>query len=205
MKRYAIVPAAGRSRRMGQPKLLLPWQGATVIEHVLAQWRQSAVDEVLLVVHREDAELAAVARAAGVEVLVPATPPPEMRDSVQHALAAITTRPDWNEQDVWLLAPADMPTLSATVIDQVLAAHDPQSPAIVVPRHAGKRGHPVLFPGTLAARVSEIPPDQGINVLLQAYPVRYLETAPPSVLQDIDTPDEYQALERETRGPDDSS
>jgi CTP:molybdopterin cytidylyltransferase MocA len=36
MQTFAIIPAAGRSVRMGQPKLLLPWGQTTLLEHVLA-------------------------------------------------------------------------------------------------------------------------------------------------------------------------
>ena len=31
----AIILAAGRSRRMGQPKMLLPWGETTVLGHVI--------------------------------------------------------------------------------------------------------------------------------------------------------------------------
>ena len=35
MQTFAVIPAAGRSQRMRQPKLLLPWNHGTLIEHVL--------------------------------------------------------------------------------------------------------------------------------------------------------------------------
>ena len=38
---FAVVPAAGRSRRMGRPKLLLPWGESTIIQQVLGAWRAS--------------------------------------------------------------------------------------------------------------------------------------------------------------------
>ncbi|MEZ6078052.1 MAG: NTP transferase domain-containing protein [Pirellulaceae bacterium] len=54
---FAIVPAAGRSRRMGQSKLLLPWRGTTVIEHVIEAWLRSRVTQVVVVARRDDLEL----------------------------------------------------------------------------------------------------------------------------------------------------
>jgi molybdenum cofactor cytidylyltransferase len=45
----AIVLAAGESKRMGQIKQLLPWQGKTILESVLDNLLNSKVDEVILV------------------------------------------------------------------------------------------------------------------------------------------------------------
>ena len=43
---FAIVPAAGRSTRMGRPKLLLPWSDGSMIESQLRAWRASRVAAV---------------------------------------------------------------------------------------------------------------------------------------------------------------
>ena len=51
---FAIVPAAGHSRRMGQAKLLLPWAVGTVIDSVLQAWTTSSVDRTYIVVRAAD-------------------------------------------------------------------------------------------------------------------------------------------------------
>ena len=84
---FAIVPAAGRSVRMGEPKLLLPWGETTIIESVLAAWRASRVARIVVVVHPEDTRLAELCRAASAMVIQPEIPPPDMKASVCHALA----------------------------------------------------------------------------------------------------------------------
>jgi molybdenum cofactor cytidylyltransferase len=45
----AIILAAGQSRRMGQPKMLLPWGKLTVIEHVITTFLNAGVEEVLVI------------------------------------------------------------------------------------------------------------------------------------------------------------
>lgn len=190
----AILPAAGRSRRMGQPKLLLPWRGASVLEHVLATWRASRVTHVVLVIRSEDNALAEIARRQRVEVVRVDPPPPHMKDSVLAGLdfAQRTYAPA--ATDVWLLAPADTPRLSARVINQVLDAHDPARPEILTPRHGDRNGHPVLFPWPLAAHVATLGPDEGINVLRSRLPHRSVLTDDPTITDDLDTPDDYQCL-----------
>src|SRR5689334_18779678 len=87
MQTFAIVPAAGRSARMGRPKLLLPWGNSTVIERVLAVWQASRVSRVVVVVHPDDTQVAKLARGSGACVVVPSEPPPDMKVSVGHALS----------------------------------------------------------------------------------------------------------------------
>ena len=57
-KSFAVIPAAGLSRRMGEKqKLLLPWGDATLIEHVLRAWLDSRIDRIVLVSRRDDRDL----------------------------------------------------------------------------------------------------------------------------------------------------
>ena len=60
----AILLAAGESRRMGQLKALLPWQGTSLLKHQVASLRAGGVDRVVVVLgHRSDelkAELAGI-------------------------------------------------------------------------------------------------------------------------------------------------
>ena len=188
---FAIVPAAGRSRRMGTPKLLLPWGASTVIEHVLAAWQTSETTHTVIVVHPDDEALAEVCRTSGAEVVVPSGPPPDMKVSVRLALEYVTERYAPHESDAWLLAPADMPTLSADVINRVLAAYRADRSKIVVPEHAGRHGHPALFPWSLAAEVARLAEDEGVNRLLARHPVREVECPAEALAVDLDTPDDY--------------
>ena len=54
-----IVLAAGSSRRMGRGKLLLPWRGRPVLEHVLRAARASGVGPRILVLGHESAAIRA--------------------------------------------------------------------------------------------------------------------------------------------------
>jgi molybdenum cofactor cytidylyltransferase len=179
---------------MGQPKLLLPWGHSTVIEQVLAAWRASAIDHVVLVVHPEDAALADLGRKCGALVVQPEVPPPQMKASIRAGLAEIERRFRPAADDGWLLAPADMPRLSAAAIDAVLRAYDPLKPTAVVPAFEGRRGHPLLMPWSSAALVDRLGRDEGVNSLLAQMPVREVAWPEPSILQDLDTPQEFARL-----------
>lgn len=191
---FAIVPAAGKSERMGREKLMMPWGKTTVLESLLSVWRTSNVDEVIVVTRADQQQVIAACESAGVGIVVPQPPPPEMKDSVRAGLAYVHSHLAPRDQDVWLLAPADMPLLNSAITNRVLAAHTPDSPQIVAPVQADKRGHPVLFPWPLAKEVDELRADEGVNALLKHHSVREIECDDERIHSDLDTPADYKRL-----------
>ncbi len=195
---FAVVPAAGVSRRMGENKLLLPCQGTTLIEHVLSEWASSNVDATVVVLHPANRGLVARCRAGGAHCVLLPSASVEMKHSVQVALQWIDQHLTPLPDDAWLLAPADMPRLSHSVIDQMISSYDPAAPAIVVPRHGPRRGHPTLFPWSVRSAVDGLGPDEGINSLLDHSPVVEIITEDPGILEDVDTPEDYQRFKRQS-------
>ena len=47
---FALIPAAGKSARMGRPKLSLPLGDHTVLECVIATLREAGISDILVVV-----------------------------------------------------------------------------------------------------------------------------------------------------------
>jgi molybdenum cofactor cytidylyltransferase len=200
MQAFAVIPAAGRSLRMGQPKLLLPWGPSTVIEHVLSVWRASAVAQTVIVIHPDDHRLAALSRDCGALVVQPEIAPDEMKGSVRLGLEFVEQTLSPQPDDAWLLAPADMPGISPATIDRLIAAYQAGShgaagsPRIWAPRSGGRRGHPVLFAWSLANEVGMLSDDEGIKALLHRHPVAYLDDGVEAAIEDLDTPQDYARL-----------
>ena len=191
-KSYAIIPAAGSSRRMGTSKLLLPWRDTTIIECMLAAWKRSRVDRVFVVVREEDRRLGDLCRSAEVNVVEAASAPPDMKASLALGLERIARDCNPVAGDVWLVAPADLPEISSHVIDDLLRAHDSASPQILIPVHLGRRGHPALFPWSLAKEVSHLPVNAGVRDLLLVHACREIPCGAEAVCSDVDTPQDYQ-------------
>ena len=195
----ALIPAAGKSARMGRPKLTLPLAGRTVLEHVVAALRAGGIGHALVVVGPHVPELAELAERAGAHVCRLTAETPDMRATVEHGLRWLEERFGPGPEDVWLLAPADHPTLDAGVVRELIrarAAHPEHS--IIVPTHRGERGHPTLIAWKHVAGIRAHPAGEGLNSYLRRHAEETLElpVASEGVLCDLDTPEEYERLRR---------
>jgi molybdenum cofactor cytidylyltransferase len=200
---FALVPAAGRSRRMGAPKLLLNLGGQTVIARVLAALSQAGVAERIVVLHPQDDALRREVERLGGRVLLPPSPPPEMRDSIafglRHIAGEIAECGDKADLDSpWLLIPADHPVVLVETVTILLEAARHNPGRILVPTHDGRRGHPTLFCWKHAVEIDQIPEGEGFNWILKLHSADVIEiaVASPSVLVDLDTPEDYERLRK---------
>jgi molybdenum cofactor cytidylyltransferase len=195
---FALIPAAGQSRRMGRPKLLLPLGGRTVLERVVGAFRAAGVAQVLVIAAPDAAELAACAAAAGAAVLTLAEETPDMRATLLHGLNWVEEHWQPAAQGDWLLSPADHPALDAAVVRQLIAAAttDPLH-SIFLPEFAGRRGHPVLLGWGHVGAVRQLGPGEGLNGYLRRQADQtVLLPASADVLVDLDTPEDYERLQQ---------
>src|SRR5205807_6089865 len=113
---FAVIPAAGKSTRMGRPKLALPLGGLTVLERVLGALRRGGVEHPVVVVGPHVRELAPLAQGAGAHVCCLAGETADMRATVEQGLRWLEERFRPRPGDDWLLVPADHPALAAGVV-----------------------------------------------------------------------------------------
>jgi len=194
---FAVVPAAGHSRRMGQPKLLLRIGGESIIRRLVSTLQTGGAAAVYVLVREADRDLQAELAGTGARVVQTADTP-DMRASVAVLLDVIRQQESPQAADGWLLVPADHPLLTAEVVAAVLAARQPGRTEILVPVHGDRRGHPTCFSWDLADRVAALPAGQGINQLLRddAIPVREITASIADVLIDLDTPADLERLRK---------
>lgn len=206
MRLFAIVPAAGLSRRMGQPKLVMDLLGKPVAKRLLETLDQPGIEATVVVIRRSDAMLQNCIGSTQAIPVLPPVDPPDMRASVEAGLAFIEKRFHPDEEDGWLLIPADHPILDPAALREILAAWQECTEDVLIPTHNGRRGHPTVFRWRLAAQVPAIPENRGINWLLKNEDVSRSElpSASPGILLDLDTPEDFRALVRKMSASPDS-
>lgn len=196
---YALIPAGGKSTRMGRAKLALPLGDRSVLERVIDTVRRAGIADVVVVVGPHVAELVTLAASAGAHVVPLTQETADMRATVEHGLRWLEDHFHPGAEDDWLLLPADHPTLDESVIRQLVAARQEHPKrSIVIPTYRGKRGHPALIAWQHVAGMRGLPADQGLNTYLRQHAAETLEMPvdSPEVLCDLDTPADYERLQR---------
>jgi molybdenum cofactor cytidylyltransferase len=190
----AVIPAAGLSVRMGRPKLILPVGGVLLIARVVAAFRDGGAERVVVVSAPADtpgaSEIARTARDEGAEVVVAPSPPADMRASVELGLEFLDRG---SVPSAVLLAPGDSPGLHRSIVARVIRYATESPERIVVPRHGGRSGHPILLPWELAKAIPSLPAGVGVNAMLAAHPERVeaFDVDDPGILADLDTLEDY--------------
>ncbi len=190
-----VVAAAGRSRRMGRFKPLLPWGQRTIIATVIHNLAQAGVDLILCVVgHRAQEIQAALAGSPAVPVLNPAHATGEVLSSYQAGVRALLA--DGRPLLGALLALGDQPHIPWPVIQALLIQARSTPDRIVVPSHNRRRGHPIFLPRSLWDELLALGPDATLRDLLHRHTaqIHYVTVATDAVLRDLDTFEEYRAL-----------
>jgi molybdenum cofactor cytidylyltransferase len=161
----AAILAAGESRRMGEPKALLPYHCATFLEHLLSITRHPRIGVTRVVLGAHSTEICAKVRLDPAIVVVNPDWPKGQLSSIQ---AAVRSLPAGATEGL-LICPVDHPMVSADLIGQLLAAFDSSAKLIAIPVYHGRRGHPVLFRAVLYEELLSASPDVGARQVVWAH------------------------------------
>lgn len=189
----AFLLAAGESRRMGEPKPLLPFGDSTVLATMATAFRRGGCEPVTVVHRLEDLRLIEAARALGLRALPNPDPSPGMASSVAVAAGAATAE--------WIaLCPCDMPLLTDTTVSRLVSALSDCEHETLQPAVEGRRKHPVFVRRAwLLERVDRLRRGTPLRELLGEAQMAVLDFQDASEFQDFDTPEEYKALVRLAR------
>jgi len=173
---------------MGRQKLLLPWGKTSIIGHIVDQLLHSSLDSVVVVTGHS--------KTAVTEELVdrPVTlahNPDYASGMLSSVRCGIRATPEHCQAA--LVALGDQPMVETSLIDRMIAAFKATDKQILVPLHRGKRGHPLLFASCYFNEILTQFDNTGLRGLLKAHPqdIRALELSMPTVLGDIDRPEDY--------------
>ena len=190
----ALLPGAGASRRMGRPKLLLPYRNGTLVGAVVDALRGGGVSKIVLVTSLGDEDLRAWAREAGVLTAVNPDPERGMLSSLQEGIAALG-----KIDEILLVSPADLPALQPETVAALVRRMEETGAPLAVPVYRGKRGHPLAIAPALIPEIGTLDAKVGLRQLRDRHEDRLLEVEveDAGVVEDVDTPEEYARIARE--------
>ena len=185
----AVVLAAGAGARFGGGKLLVSLDGRPVLQHVLDRVAEVGVDEVVVVLGADAADVEAAIRWRRERRVQNPDPGRGLSSSVRIGLDAVGS-----DVERVLVVLGDQPRVSPDVIRALIAA-DAAGRSVVVPAYADDRGrNPVLVHRGAFPLAATLEGDRGFGPLLAAHPDLVHEVHVSGRNPDIDTRDDLVAL-----------
>ena len=184
-----IILAAGKSSRMGQPKMLLPWGDRTVLTHVISVFQNAEVEDILVVTGGFREQVEELVSGSNVKtVFNNEFEKSEMLTSIQCGLRALT-----RQTQAVLIGLGDQPQVQEGTVRKVCEAFRESKSNLVVPSYRMRRGHPWLVARPLWEEILEMQPPQSPRDLLNGHTqeIEYVTIDNPSIMQDLDTPEDY--------------
>ncbi len=180
-----IILAAGESRRMGYPKPLLKIAGQTFIERIAESMLAVVPRLVIVLGAHKDRVRAAIPRDARIVIVENPNYSHGQLSSLKVGLSAI--QPDATGALVHL---GDHPIVRVETFEAIVESYNQLGKPIVIARHEGRRGHPVIFDRAIFDELQSAPEEEGARhvVTVDASRVAYVDLNDPGINLDLDTP-----------------
>lgn len=141
-----LILGAGRSVRMGQPKLLLPWSKATILGHLLSQWQKAGAAQVIVAYAEQDLVMLAEFDRLGVAATDRVANPITERGMFSSIVCAAQS-PNWQPALThFAIVLGDQPHLRLNTLVTLVAFAERHPEQVCQPVRNGRRHHPVILP-----------------------------------------------------------
>lgn len=195
----AVILAAGLGTRMRGPnKLLEAFEGQPIVRHVALAALASRADRVAVVLGHEANRVREALQDLDVDFVDNPDYQEGMAASIRSAVASHGI-----QASALVFCLADMPRVSAEVINALIDAHHSQTqPLACQPVHEGRRGNPVLWASAAFPELLRLTGAEGARILLEKHRdhVKAVDVNCAGILLDIDTAADLAVLRSQSQG-----
>lgn len=184
----SIVLAAGESKRMGEPKMLMPWGKSTVLQTVISTLQSSGVNDILVITGGARAQIESLVGKTVQTIFNKDYANKEMLTSIQLGLEA-----KMREASAALICLGDQPQIQERSVRAIIEAWNQTKSKIIIPSYEKQRGHPWLIAREYWDEILNMSADKSMRDFLKKHKdnIFYVNVDTPSILQDLDTPEDY--------------
>jgi molybdenum cofactor cytidylyltransferase len=184
-----IILAAGQSKRMGQPKMPLPWVDGTVLGHIINVFRATGMQDILIITGGARQAVESIAQTSQARTIFNQEyARGEMLSSLQVGLRALGP-----ETEAALVALGDQPQVQEKTIRLIVDTYARTAAPLIVPSYQMHRGHPWLVTRQHWAEILGLDAPETPRDFLNrhATEIQYVEVDSSTILEDLDTMDDY--------------
>ena len=193
----AVIIAAGDSVRMGgSPKALLPILEESLLERVIGLFEANDVEHIVVVLGHHSPLISPLLENLKVPWVKNNNPEEGMFSSVRLGVESLS-----DDVSSFFLLPVDVPLIPIDLPSRLLTLLEETNAPIAAPSINRRRGHPPLFDGSLRQEILDFCGDGGLRAFQQTYldETAWLLTDEADILLDMDTPDDYEQIQRRAR------
>jgi molybdenum cofactor cytidylyltransferase len=184
-----LVLAAGGSRRLGEPKQLLPYGSSTLLDHALETARASGFDQLIVALGGSSAEIHRKVDLSGADVVEN----PEFGEGCSSSIAAGLSAID-PRSELMVLMLGDQPGVTPANVRALIAGCD-EGTVLAACLYDDGRGHPLAFGRQVFGDLLELHGDKAVWKLIDRRPDDVVEVRVPGPIpRDIDTRGDYEAV-----------
>ncbi|MEO6846550.1 MAG: nucleotidyltransferase family protein [Chthoniobacterales bacterium] len=188
-----VILGAGASRRMGTCKLLLPWGNGSILQHLLAQWKDVGITQIAPVVNPANLPLRHALQAVGFSSALwieNYEPDRGMFSSLQEA----ARWGGWEKSLThWIVSLGDQPQIRNSTLHELLAFAKKNPTKICQPEFEGRGAHPIILPVIEFHALAQTHVSDFRTFIRERESLRLrMAVDDPGVLGDLDTPEDYE-------------
>ena len=173
-------------------KPLIRIGGKSFVEHAIALFHESGIENTVIVAGHRASEVLPVARAAASRGVINADYADGMYSSILTGVKALE-----HPGDAFFLLPVDIPLVRPQTVRQLaLAFKQHHAPPVCYPLFQSKRGHPPLINSRLIDAILSYDGNGGLREFLRGYENKAIsiQVEDPFIRLDADTPRDLQRL-----------
>lgn len=189
MKLGVVILSAGAATRMGKAKMLLPYDGQTILGHIIEEVQALNPAITCLVTGKYTAEIETVINVNSLEMVPFDNWQAGMSASIQFGLSSILEKQ--TNIDAVLFVVSDQPFLDRQLLFRMLDTFQQSGKGIVAAQYQQQFGTPVLFSKSYFPEIMLLEGDRGAKKLVEKQLEDVVLVDFPLGALDIDTAEDY--------------
>ncbi len=184
-----ILLAAGGSKRMGQPKQLLPWRNTTLIEFQIQKLLQIG-NPLIIVLGSSASKIIPLIKKYPVKVVVNTNWETGIGGSVATGMQKVVA--EFPSAKAVLFSLIDQPLVSLEHIQKLLLNFNSGNQQIIASQAKnGWLGVPALYDACYFDELQKLSGEQGAKTIIKKYSLKVIPVDAGEALEDMDTPESY--------------
>lgn len=189
MKTAILIIAAGASRRLGQPKQLLPFKNTFLLNHVIQECQASKIGDVYVVLGANYNFI-----QPKVEVQIPILYNKNWEQGMGNSIAFGMQQIIQKKYKNVIIAVGDQPFFYQNILHKIIQKQRETDALIVISNYEKGRGTPCFFDEKLFLELTQLKGDIGAKPLIEKYQQQVEMIDFPKGNIDIDTIDDLKYL-----------